>query len=343
MRWLSDHWDDLSHDRAPDVVVTGGWPFFNIAKVCAPRSVPSLFIDAGAVPHDGMPADLAAGQRELRRVRARALPGFTAVLPISDFIRDSQTLPERGSGEGVHTVLLGADHLESPMFSAPAGDAADAAALAQVKRLAAEGYRLVAMLGRFESEGYKNSPAVFDVFARILEREPDARLLLLARPDDVRAARRPASRSCPTRLCQRCHARRDDAALCTRPEHVAMGGFQPAAGGDAMVRPPSSRVQPRRPSGSDRRPMASLRQRGRDGRQGGPPVGAWAAAAHPGREPVRTVPRPSPLAGRHRTLCADHRRPRANAAADRNSGPRRPVACCWWIAPTRPSIPQTLA
>ena len=186
VRWLSDHWDDLSYDRAPDVVVTGGWPFFNIAKVCAPRSVPSLFIDAGAVPHDGMPADLVVGQRELRRVRARALPGFTAVLPISDFIRDSQTLPERGSGEGVHTVLLGADHLESPMFSAPSGDAADAAALAHVKRLAAEGYRLVGMLGRFESEGYKNSPAVFDVFARVLEREPDARLLLLARPDDVR-------------------------------------------------------------------------------------------------------------------------------------------------------------
>jgi hypothetical protein len=112
MRWLSDHWDDFSHDRAPDVVVTGGWPFFNIAKVCAPRSVPSLFIDAGAVPHDGMPADLAAGQRELRRVRARVLPEFTAVLPISDFIRDSQTL--RRVREGVHTVLLGADHLEAP-------------------------------------------------------------------------------------------------------------------------------------------------------------------------------------------------------------------------------------
>ena len=72
------------------------------------------------------------------------------------------------------------------MVSAPSGDAADAAALAHVKRLAAEGYRLVGMLGRFESEGYKNSPAVFDVFARVLEREPDARLLLLARPDDVR-------------------------------------------------------------------------------------------------------------------------------------------------------------
>ena len=82
-------------------------------------------------------------------------------------------------------VLLGADHLESPMFHAPAGDAADAAALGYVKSLSAEGYRLVAMLGRFESEGYKNSPAVFDVFARILAREPDARLLLLARPDDV--------------------------------------------------------------------------------------------------------------------------------------------------------------
>src|SRR5262249_36738328 len=37
----------------------------------------------------------------------------------------------------------------------------------------------------FEPEGYKNSPAVYEVFARILAQEPDARLLLLARPGDL--------------------------------------------------------------------------------------------------------------------------------------------------------------
>lgn len=184
-RWLREHWEELSRDGRPDVVVTGGWPFFRVAEVCAQLAVPSLFIDAGAVPHEGMSEGAARFQRELRRVRAGALPRFTAVLPISDFIRDSQTLPERGTAAGVRTVLLGADHLEAPMFAAPAGGAADAASLAQVKRLSAEGYRLVISLGRFEPEGYKNSLAVYEAFARILEREPDARLLLLARPEDL--------------------------------------------------------------------------------------------------------------------------------------------------------------
>jgi glycosyltransferase involved in cell wall biosynthesis len=184
-RWLEEHWEELSRESRPDVVITGGWPFFRIAEVCARLAVPSLFIDAGAIPDDGIPEGAVRFQRELRRVRASALPRFTAVLPISNFIRDTQTLPERGTAAGVHTVLLGADHLEVPMFEAPAGDAADAASLAQVKRLSDQGHRLVISLGRFEPEGYKNSLAVYEVFARILEREPHARLLVLARPEDL--------------------------------------------------------------------------------------------------------------------------------------------------------------
>jgi glycosyltransferase involved in cell wall biosynthesis len=84
----------------------------------------------------------------------------------------------------VQTVLLGADHLEAPMFDASAGKV-DAASLAKVKRLSAEGCQLLISLGRFEPDGYKNSSAVYEVFARILERVPYARLLLLARPEDL--------------------------------------------------------------------------------------------------------------------------------------------------------------
>jgi glycosyltransferase involved in cell wall biosynthesis len=183
--WLEEHWRKLSRESRPDVVITGGWPFFRIAEVCARSAVPSLFIDAGAIPHEGLPEGAVRFQQELRRVRAAALPRFTAVLPISNFIRDSQTLPERGTLAGVRTVLLGANHLEAPMFRAPAGDAADAACLALVERLSVQEHRLVISLGRFEPEGYKNSLAIYEVFARILEREPGARLLLLARPEDL--------------------------------------------------------------------------------------------------------------------------------------------------------------
>ena len=119
LRWLSDHWKELSGEGSPDVVVTGGWPFFRTAELCARLGAPSVFIDAGAVPHEAMPEGAAIVQRELRRVRASALPRFTAVLPISNFIRDTQTLPERGTAAGVRTILLGADHLESPNVRRP--------------------------------------------------------------------------------------------------------------------------------------------------------------------------------------------------------------------------------
>jgi glycosyltransferase involved in cell wall biosynthesis len=185
LRWLSDHWKELSRDGNPDVVVTGGWPFFRTSELSARLGVPSVFIDAGAVPHEAMPEGAVMVQRELRRVRASALPRFTTVLPISNFIRDSQTLPERGTAAGVRTVLLGADHLEAPMFDAPAGNAADVASLAKVKQLMAEGSQLLLSLGRFEPHGYKNSPAVYQVFARILERAPHTKLLVLARAEDL--------------------------------------------------------------------------------------------------------------------------------------------------------------
>ncbi len=197
--WLAEHWGELSAERAPDVVVSGGWPFLRVAEVCARLGVPSLFIDAGAVPHDGMTEDARIGQRELRRARARALPRFTAVAPSSAFIRETQTLPDRGTARGVHTVPLGADHLAAPMFAAPTGGAptggaptggasvaaADAEALARVGALTAAGLAPILLLGRFEAEGYKNSPRGFEVLARILERVPEARLLVLARSDEL--------------------------------------------------------------------------------------------------------------------------------------------------------------
>jgi glycosyltransferase involved in cell wall biosynthesis len=185
MRWLHERWSDLALEGGPDIIVTGGWPFFRTAEIGETLGVPVVFIDAGAVPHDGMPEAAAHVQRELRRLRARVLPRFSAVLPISDFIRDSQTLPERGSQTGVETVRLGADHLDAPMFGPPPETSGDAAALALTRELAATGQQLIMGLGRFEAEGYKNSAAAYDVLARILPQRPNVRLLLLAQPAEA--------------------------------------------------------------------------------------------------------------------------------------------------------------
>lgn len=100
--WLTDK---------PDLILIGGWPFFDLAARAGSVGVRTVFIDAGAVPHTGYGDSSQAIQQELRRIRAQTLPFIDKVLPISDFIRFSQTEPDRCTPEGVRTIHLGADHL----------------------------------------------------------------------------------------------------------------------------------------------------------------------------------------------------------------------------------------
>ncbi|WP_336489769.1 glycosyltransferase family 4 protein [Methylobacterium nigriterrae] len=168
-----------------DVIVSGGWPFFGIAARAGAHGMHSVFIDAGAVPHDGLPAEGVPVQRALRRLRQGTLPTIRSILPISRFIRDSQTEPDRGGDHGVETVLLGADH----MTFADAGEAAsaeDAATREILDRLdarIADNARLVLALGRVETSGYKNSLAAFDVLRGLRRQVPEAHLLLLVGPE----------------------------------------------------------------------------------------------------------------------------------------------------------------
>jgi glycosyltransferase involved in cell wall biosynthesis len=172
------------HDR-PDVLVTGGWPFFGLAARSAAHGVPSLFIDAGAVPHDGYGEPSLSIQREVRRLRQRTLPFIDRILPNSDFTRDSQTLPDRGREQGVTTVRLGADHLDMGFDPDQIDRDAEQHLLKRLDSLCRAGSTLVLALGRFESEGYKNSPMAFDVFGKVRERFPGAVLLLLVGPGEV--------------------------------------------------------------------------------------------------------------------------------------------------------------
>ena len=184
MSWISENWSRLTNCE-PAILISGGWPFFSSAAFCAERGIPAIFIDAGAVPHDGMSEYEAHIQRELRRIRTRALPRFSQVWPISDFIRDTQTVPERGTTAGVHTVLLGADHLDQPMFGPASDSDTDERALRRVRAILAAGCKPIIALGRFEPGNYKNSEAVFEIFHRILQREPRSRLLMLAGADEI--------------------------------------------------------------------------------------------------------------------------------------------------------------
>ena len=176
-----------------DVVVSGGWPFFSAALVGLQNSTPTIFIDAGAVPHDGLSGGLLSIQQAVRRVRSASLAHFTAVLPISDFIRETQSIPDRGTEQGVKVVRLGVDHLSDAFFEAEARAATQEPALVdKVREWADEGGGLILNLGRYEKLGYKNSPAALHVHNALLAKFPRARLLVL---DDGREVDLPWSQS----------------------------------------------------------------------------------------------------------------------------------------------------
>jgi glycosyltransferase involved in cell wall biosynthesis len=170
-RWLSEK---------PDVVVCGGWPFFDLAARAPSVGVRSIFIDAGAVPHDGFPSHLLPIQQELRRIRAQTLPYIDRILPISEFIRLSQTELDRCSNEGVRTVHLGADHLLAVL---PANR--ESGILSKLLEIKKSGKSIVLLLGRFEDFGYKNSSRVFNVIKRAMSGFPNIQLLILGKPGEV--------------------------------------------------------------------------------------------------------------------------------------------------------------
>ncbi|MFC7738552.1 glycosyltransferase family 4 protein [Roseomonas sp. GCM10028921] len=172
------------HQRRPDALVTGGWPFFRTAREAPESGAASVFIDAGAVAQDGLGEPGISVQRELRRIRQIELPGIDRIVPISRFIRDSQTIPDRSRTEGVRTVLLGGDHMHKTLFLAGQQDRAGAELLARLDTLRAANSPLLLLLGRFEKAGYKNSPAGWALLRRIRAAVPNARLLILDAGED---------------------------------------------------------------------------------------------------------------------------------------------------------------
>lgn len=189
--YLDEHWDEIGTDAPIDAVICGGFPFFHVAALGRRRGAPTIFIDAGAVPHDGLSEAPLAAQRAVRRLRALSLPYFDKVLPISDFIRESQTIPERGSSAGVDVVPLGVDHLAGKVFAlAGALSQAERLQIERLERLAGRSSALLLNLGRFEAEGYKNSGASFLLLRELLRRARDAdggdvQLLLLGKAEDI--------------------------------------------------------------------------------------------------------------------------------------------------------------
>lgn len=208
-QWLEEHWSvssfpDLNAGDLDgfDLVVIGGWPFFLSVDFFKRLGPSVVFIDAGAVPLEGFSGHALEIQQKLRTLRRQNLKKFTAILPISQFIATSQSLPDRGFAENVWTVLLGADHLQQPLWQSSELATSELAArdlgthdrpidhpehsgLLTCRELQAQGKRCILNLGRWEPGCYKNSEACFEWVEALRVQEPAIALLVLSEPGDI--------------------------------------------------------------------------------------------------------------------------------------------------------------
>ena len=185
--WLASAWDScFPAGTGPDLVIVGGWPFFSAIPWLRRTGAKVVFVDFGAVPLDGYSGAARVIQERVRALRRRFLPEASLVIAISEFIARSQSRVDVAGRVPVLPVLLGADHLARPTWSADRlGRARRGSALAAVATAKRGGRPAVLALGRWEPGCYKNSEAALAVVERLRADFPAVRLLVLEESANV--------------------------------------------------------------------------------------------------------------------------------------------------------------
>ncbi|WP_414548188.1 glycosyltransferase [Anabaena sp. CCY 0017] len=187
-QWLETNWSKLfSNTERPDVIVIGGWPFFQAINFFSQVCPNVVFIDPGAVPLDGFSGHGLFIQQKLRKFRQEYLSQTTGILPISEFIAKSQSLPDRGFNQGIQTILLGADHMELSIWQAQmvGQEKRHVTSLSLVEKLQKRGKTIIFNLGRWEPNCYKNSEDCFDIIRQLIQRHPAVVLIVLTDANNI--------------------------------------------------------------------------------------------------------------------------------------------------------------
>jgi glycosyltransferase involved in cell wall biosynthesis len=187
-QWLEQNWYSFfGSDRQPDVILFAGWPFFQAVEFFRKVCKTVIFQDHGAVPIEGFSEGTLFIQNKVRQMRRTFLPKTTSIIAVSDFIAQSQSIPDRGQKDGVITILNGANHLELSIWQSQflAEGSSLKQALFRVENLLQQGRKCILNLGRWEPNCYKNSEACYEIMRRLVQRHPQAVLLILAHSLDI--------------------------------------------------------------------------------------------------------------------------------------------------------------
>jgi glycosyltransferase involved in cell wall biosynthesis len=182
--WLRQHWRAHFPSGAdPDVAFVGGWPFLASIPFLRETCGHVICVDFGVVPTEGYPQGMRITLEKLRGLRRANFRLASLIVAISDFIAESQSKPDSHGEAPVRSVLLGADHVEQPVWPASRVHAATGESLLLVSKLRREQRKLVLCLGRWEPGCYKNSEAAFEIMRRLRRTFPDSALVVLEQPE----------------------------------------------------------------------------------------------------------------------------------------------------------------
>ena len=187
-KYLEENWDVFfGPNQVPDIVVIGGWPFFSAISKFVDKGIPVLFSDHGAVPLDGFSGATKAVQEKLRKLRKKYLPEVSAIIAVSDYIAESQSIPDSKGEVPIYIVLNGVDHLDMNIWNDDnlKNRSDQSNSLNQIKKVKNSGKKILLALGRWEEGTYKNSKSLFKLISSVKIRYPNIILLVLTKKEDV--------------------------------------------------------------------------------------------------------------------------------------------------------------
>lgn len=186
LSYLKQHWSDwFNENNSPDVAFIAGWPFYECIGYLRQKCGYAFFHDYGAVPTEGMDKGLKGIQIYLRKLRKENLRFADAIIPISEFLKYTQSIPDTDGVIPVSSVLLGADHLEMNLWKKEVVNIDKTSVLIDIKKYQKKGYHIVFQPGRWESGNYKNSPASFELAKYLKEKNCKAKIVVLAKVEDM--------------------------------------------------------------------------------------------------------------------------------------------------------------
>lgn len=180
--WLFKNKADELKELKLDLVLLGGWPYFASIPFFKELGAKTVFMDCGAVPMDNMHGGELIIQNKLRVLRRKYMPQLDLILPISNFIANSQSQPDCLGQVPIETVYLGSDHLSQ--FSNVSADYSNAKII-ELNKLVTDGYKLVFSLGRWEPGNYKSSSEIFELLRLLLNTNQKVKAVVLGSPENI--------------------------------------------------------------------------------------------------------------------------------------------------------------